>query len=224
MPDSGVEIFETRVTKDSASGTVYDANPASHVAVADIAFYKRGLLFLRIVPAQSDPGVPVVMHDVVDDPSAHTIRPDAGNPETSDVFMKLVCAPSSVMLPPSGIVVTPDVCHGESINNRVLRHRYSRGRLFACRENTTSVDHGALGTRESDRTLPVIAGAPETDTWLEPDALAINASAHNDFVARGGCIDRSLNRPVIPWNVENGSFQAGSSQSEDQNKDLIGFH
>ena len=122
MSDSGVEVFEADVAENPGTSMGHDADPASHVPVADVLLYQRGLLLLRIVPAKGDPGMPVVVHDVVDDPSAHTIRSDAGDPEAADMLMRLVCAPSCVILAPPCIIVTSDVCHGESVDDRTLCH------------------------------------------------------------------------------------------------------
>ncbi len=59
------------------------------------------------------------------------------------------------------------------------------------------------------------------------DAIEIGGRWRNATAATRweiGLSDRILNCPVIPWDMENGSFHADAGQSEDQGGEVIWFH
>lgn len=211
VTNPGMKVFEAPIAPNDATATAHDSDPASHVAEGDVVS-DEDMHWRVFLSSNGDPSVAIVMDEAVGNPARNTVRSDPGQTEASDAILIL---PSLFpVLLPKGLVISPDIADGETINDCLLGHRDTWG--FSI---TTAINDRGFGPSKSQLPRGLIAIAHESQSGFERHSFLVNSWRHQDPVACAGLVDGGLDRCVVGWHSKVGSRgiwdeKKGGKQSE----------
>ena len=180
--DPGPQVLFAGIATNDRLGPFRHADSTAHVAINEVTSDER--FCLRLVDTENaDPDIAVVVNDAVGDGATHALNADGwvGSFRLDRTFFIAQFFTLRIkVLPPSGLVVEPNVRDRKAVERTALGHHNTGFLVFLF----ASVDDRCLGPRQPIDSLGVIPFALQDDARLETNAFLIHTGGNGDSVAR----------------------------------------